>query len=282
MGNFEIYHSEIMKKNYNDFGLKNIPKYDSNLEEKIFKEEIIEKMNCPIGGVENLDSLLQKYFLTSNQKIIDACQKKFFKWRRILGDGNSFYRILMFSILEAYILSNNLKELQYLIAEISSNEFIEIYNTNKINYEICFSIFAIILKLVENKDNSNAYEILLKSYLLKDFSFDKMLIIYLKHVIAININILKDMLKKESIKCDDFNELNTYMIESSNIEASFFIICIIPYIFDVNMIVLNITGELLEPFENQLILTDPKEKEFPLITFGFFFSSYYKLYSPDF
>ena len=281
MGDLEKLHPDLMKDIYNEKGIKNIPQYESNSEEQIFKGGIIEKMNCPIGGVENLDSFLQKYFLTSNQKIIDSCQKTFFKWRRILGDGNSFYRIFMFSLLEAYILSNNIEELQYLITEISSDEFIEIYKEKEINYEICFSIFSLILKLVEDKDNSKAYEILLKSYLLNDFSFDKMLITYLKHVIVIYINKLKDYLKQNGTQFD-FNELNTYMIDSPNIEASFFIICIIPYLFNVNMIIWKINGELLEPIQSQISLIDEGDQEIPLISFGFFFCSYYKLYSPDF
>ena len=281
MGELEIFHPDLMEKNYYDNGIKNIPQYDSNLEDQIFKDGLIEEMNCPIGGVENFESFLQKYCLTSNQKIIDIYQEKFFKWRRILGDGDSFYRVFMFSILEAYILSNNIKELNFLISEITSNEFIEIYKEKKINYEICFSIFSIILKLVENKDSINAYNIFLKSYLLKDFSFDKLLILYLKHVILININKLKDLLKEKEININ-IDELNTDLIESSNIEVSFFIICLIPYLFNVNMIIFKLNGELLEPNQSQLILSDPENKEIPVIIFGYFFSSYYKLYSLDF
>ena len=281
MGDFEPSHSDLMKQNFEDKGLKNIPDYDNELEEKIFSDGIIDEMNCPIGGVESFDSFIQKFFLSSNGKVIAAAKKFFSKWRRILGDGNSFYRILMFSIFEAYILSNKLEELKYLICEIASDEYIEVYKNNEIDYEKCFSIFSLLLNYIENKDNKKAYQLLLKSYLLKDNSFDKILIIYLKHVIAINIDKIKETLMKEGQENNN-NILNTYMIESSNIGPSFLIICMIPYIFDVNMVIFTIKGDLLKPGHSQINFIDTEVNDIPLISFGFFFSSFYKLYAPNF
>ena len=281
MGDFDPSHPDLMKQNFEDKGLKNIPDYDNELEEKIFSDGIIDEMNCPIGGVESFDSFIQKFFLSSNGKVIAAAKKFFSKWRRILGDGNSFYRILMFGIFEAYILSNNLEELKYLICEIASDEFIEVYKNREIDYEKCFSIFSLLLNFIENKDNKKAYHLLLKSYLLKDNSFDNILIIYLKHLIAKHIDKLKETLMKQGQEIND-NILNTYMIESSNIGPSFLIICMIPYIFNVNMIIFSIKGDLLKPGNSQINFIDTEENDIPLISFGFFFSSFYKLYSPDF
>ena len=280
-GEIEESHTDLMRKIFEENQLKNLPEFESDFEEKVFDENQLDPMNCPIGGVENVESFIQKYFLSTNVKIIESSKKFFSKWRRILGDGSSFYRILMFSILEAYILSKNINELKYILAEITSDEYIEIYKEKNIDYNTCFIIFSGILNFLENNNISKAYEILLKSYLLKDYSFDKMLIVYIKHVISFYINKINELLNKEG-KIIDNNRLNTYMIESPNIEPSFLIICIIPYLFNVNMNLMTLKGEILKPNQNQINLIDPEEEGNPLISFGYFFSSYYKLYSIDF
>ena len=286
MGEMEYYHPNIMKDLYEKNGLKNIEKCQDNLEEKIFAESnLMDKINNPIGEMESRESFVQKYFLNSNngknKKILETSEKFFSEWRRILGDGNSFYRILMFSLFEAYILSKNIEELKCLLSEITSDDFIKIYEEKKINYKVCFSIFSKILELLEDGENDNcgkAYEILLKSYLLKDNSFDILLIVYIRRVIVIFIEKVKEYIRKQGQTIN----INTYMIESFNIEPSFLIICSISYIFNINMNIYTIKGELLKPEHNQINLIDPDEINLPLISFGFFFSSYYKLYSPDF
>ena len=277
MDDIGISHYDLMKKIFKEKEIINIPKYEDELEKKIFEEELND-FNCPIGGVENLDSFIQKYLIS--EKLRDICKNFFSKWRRILGDGHSYYRILMFSIFEVYILTNNLVELKYILSEMTSDEFIEIYKEKEIDYETCFSIFSIILNLLQNKQNSKAYEILLKSYLLKDACFDKLLIAYLRKVVATYIGKLKEYLNNND-KYND-NRFNTYLIESTNIEPSFLILCITPYLFNVSMIILTLKGELLKPVQSQINFVDPEETDIPIIYFGFFFSSYYKLYSSDF
>lgn len=243
----------IVKKIYEENGLGNLPKYENNFEEIIFHESKVDLMNCPIGGVENIESFLLKYFFNNDKKLVKICNDVFVKWRRILGDGNSFYRIIMFSMFEAYILTSNENELNYIIAEIISDEFIEIYKKNNIDYNTCFILLSTILDLVKKKNKLKAYEILLKSYTLKNKSFDEMLIIYIKHVVATYIDKLKEIIDKKHINTD-INYLNSYMIEAPNIEPSMLIICIIPYLFNVNMTILSLTGDLLKPNHSNITL----------------------------
>ena len=278
---YEEAHPDIMKKIYEENGLSNLPKYEKNFEEEIFHESKVDLMNSPIGGVENLESFLQKYFFTNNQKLVETCNNSFVKWRRILGDGNSFYRILMFGMFEAYILTSNENELNYIIAEIISDEYIEIYKNNNIDYNTCFILLSAILDLVKEKKIAKAYEILLKSYTLIDKSFDKMLIVYIKHVIAIYIDKLKEIIDKKHMNTN-INLLNSYMVESPYIEPSMLIICIIPYLFNVSMTILSLTGDIIKPNHNNINFIDPDEKDIPIINFVYCFSSYYKLYSQEF
>ena len=278
---YEEFHTDLMKNIYEENNLANLPKYENNFEEVIFHESKIDLMNCPIAGVENIESFIQKYFFNNDEKLVKFCNNSFIKWRRILGDGNSFYRILMFSMFEVYILTSNENELNYLIAEIISNEFIEIYKKKNIDYNTCFILLSAILDLVKEKNISKAYEILLKAYTLKNKSFDEMFIVYIKHVVATYIDKLKQIIDKKHMNTS-INSLNSYMIESPNIEPSMLIICVIPYLYNISMTILLLNGDLLKANHNNINLIDPDEKGIPVINFGYFFSSYYKLYSPDF
>ena len=272
-------HPDLMKNIFETKGLINIKEYKGDID-TIFDEEI-EEINCPIGEIENFESFIQRFFLNDNLEIKELFKKYFSNWRKVLGDGNSFYRILMFSIFEAYILSNNLEELKYILSEMTSDEFIKVYEKQKIDYKKCFSIFSIILNFLEKKEKARAYEILLRSYLLKDFSFDKLLIAYIRRVVAIYINELKKVIN-DTEKCDD-NKFNSYLIESTNIEPTFLIFCMIQYLFNISMIFLTLKGELAKPFHNHINFMDQEEEnDYPVICFGYFFSSYYKLYHTEF
>jgi len=278
---YEESHPEIMKKIYEEKGLSNLPKYENNFEEEIFHESKIDLMNSPIGGVENIESFLQKFFLTNNQKLVEVCNNSFVKWRRILDDGNSFYRVLMFGLFEAYILNSNENELNYIISEIITDEFIEIYKKNNIDYNTCFILLSAILDLVKEKNIAKAYELLVKSYSLKDKSFDKMLIVYIRHITAIYIDKLKEIIDKKHINTNS-NIFNSYMCESPNIEPSMLILCIMQYLFNISYTIFSLNGDILKPNNSNINFIDPDEKDIPIINFGYCFSSYYKLYSQEF
>ena len=281
MNECEISHPDLMKQIYKEKGFTNLPNVDYNLEDKIFEKSKIDEINAPIGALENFDSFLKKYCYL-DFKLIEKCKKSFSKWRRVLGDGDSFYRVLMFSIFEKYILDNNLTKLKIIVSEIICDDLIKKYKQNNINYYICFIILSTILYFLKIGNNQKAYEILLKSYLLKDFSFDKMLIIYLKYIISLYINQLKKKVNTTEKNNSINNLLNFYMIESPYIEPSFLVINLIPYLFDINISILCISGELINPINSTINLIYEEEMELPTITIGFFFSSYFILYSPDF
>ena len=281
MNECKISHPDLMMQIFNEYGFKNLPKINYNLEDEIFEKSKIDEINAPIGVLENFDSFLKKYRFT-DLKLIEKCKKSFNKWRRVLGEGNSFYRVLMFCIFEKFILDNNLSKIKMIVSEITYDDLIIIYKQNKINYNICFIILSTILYFLQMGNKLKAYKILLKSYLLIDFSFDKMLIIYLKYIISLYIKQLKEKMKKTEKNKTINNLLNLYMIESPYIEPSFLVINIIPYLFDINISILYISGELINPINSTLNLMYEEGTELPTITLGYFFSSYFILYPPDF
>lgn len=128
----KISHVDLLNNIYNEEGLHNIPEINDDYEELIFENEIISENNSPIGNVEDLKSFIYKYNFEKNTKVAVNSLKSFNFWRNIDGDGNSFYRSFMFSLLEYYILNNNLNELNEIISEITSNQLLEIYKKARI------------------------------------------------------------------------------------------------------------------------------------------------------
>jgi hypothetical protein len=212
-GDLKVSHPELMQKNYNEEKLKSTLKRRPDFEEKIFNKLIFDEINSPIGPVENIETFSQKYNL-EKEDIKQNFDSNFKKWRKILGDGNSFYRIIMFSLLEAYILNKTLEELKYLLYDIIEEENIIIYEEKKIDVEVCSGVLAEILFLMENENSIKAYEILVKAYSLKDGSFDKLLVTYIRHLLAIYTENAKELLSDEEKK----NIINTNIFNSYYIE----------------------------------------------------------------
>ena len=285
-GVFQPTHPQLMISNYNEDTLNERLKRDSEFENK-FNNLSFDEINSPIGPIENIESLTQKYLL-ENEDVKESFKSNFSKWRKILGDGNSLYRIIMFSLFEAYILNKKIMELKYLIFEITSDEYVDIYKEKEIDTEICFNIFAEILHLLEEENDENkmkAYEILIKAFSLKDGSFDKMLIVYLRHLLAIYTEQVKKGFieeEKNNNDFDDSNRFNSYFIEANNLEPSFLNICCFQYLFDIKMNITYLQGEINNPENRNINLVPEEDADYPFINIGFFYSSYHKLYPHNF
>ena len=279
-GELQESHPELMQINYNEENLKSKIQRDNEFEKNIFNKLSFDEINSPIGIIETFETFCQKYTLTNEEKK-NTLNSNFSKWRKILSDGNSLYRVIMFSIFEAYILNKNIPQLKFLIYDIISQD-LNIYENQKVDIEICTLIFAEILYLLEQDNNSKAYEILVKSFSLKDGSFDKLLIIYVRHILSIYSANVKEILpEEEKNKIANTNIFNSYMIEYNNIEPSFLNLCSIQYLFDIKINLLYLHGDINAP-ENRGINLVGEEDDSPIINIGFFYSSYHKLYPENF
>ena len=141
-GNLEQTHTQLMVSNYQEDVLNSRIKRDSLFEDK-FNNLSFDEINSPIGPVDSFESLCQKYLL-EKEDAKNFLENNCLKWRKILGDGNSLYRIIMFSLFEAYILNKKIQELKYLIFEITSDEYVNIYQEKEIDTEICFNYIIFI------------------------------------------------------------------------------------------------------------------------------------------
>ena len=140
-----------------------------------------------IGTLSSLDFLIETtyYSQPGSVNMMFADKKKLepyiYKFRTILGDGDCFYRGLIFSFLENIILTNNvmlMKELLILFDEkinpknplIKSKDYLK--HIEILNIGIVSQALYILLKKMENNKIANVYEILLKLFLYcQDFDY---------------------------------------------------------------------------------------------------------------
>ncbi len=275
-------HPNYMNKAYQSCNFKEeLPHINDNFEDDIFnKNNLNDKILSPISNLENFETFVYKYSCLDNYKLMISANKNFNLWRKCLFDGNSFYRVFMFCLIENYILNNNIKELETLIAELIYEKNIDLYNKNNIDTETFLIILAGLRKYLNENKTEKTYDLFLKSYLLKNQCFDKALIIYLRNVI---FKYLTEVYEEEELyykekKLNYKNKkINLEAIKFFGIEPEFVILNYITYLYNVNLNILYIDSDFNNPKDNIIPIID-SESDNILITIGFFFSGYIPLY----
>ena len=180
------YHLEYLKQlkiqldqlDYNCPGCDNIEIFDS------------------IGYVATLSNMYksEKEKGGKNKKLIEKLKdlpSLCYRWRKIKGDGNCFYRAVFFSYLESFLLyeENSLRFRDIIIdialkcEEPKMQEILKQYNIKQENIMLClFVIYFILDNKSDPKCVKNAY-----SYLIKCFNnspqFDSGIILYFRYIL---------------------------------------------------------------------------------------------------
>ena len=289
-------HMDLLQKKFEKENLKNLSTkefedFDSleEIEIKLFeKEDFYPEYNPIISNLENLQTFIYKFRDSAEEKpeIMVNAYKYFNYWRLCLNDGNSFYRVNMFALIEHCILQKDSNFLFYILSEICSDDFIEYYKEKKIEYEKPFKILSVIRLFIEKNLEEDAHKLLLKAYNLKSGCFDILLITYLKKVLinyGEEINKLLEEKKKSEEKADFIEEAK---IDIAQIESMYLdppkinLFYLISGLFNINIKLFLLGGKYLEPI-NSLKEINSVETS-PTFVFGYFFSGYNVLYSPDY
>ena len=142
----------------------------------IFKND---NLTYNVGPISTLESLVESNFVYDVTRKEDMyihilmLEKYLYRWRLINGDGNCFYRAIIFSFLENIIITNNIllfREFLILFKEkinvnnknISSKPYIKNY-VQKIDKTLIIQILFHLCECMDNKAG-NVYEILVKSF----------------------------------------------------------------------------------------------------------------------
>ena len=280
----EKSHPQIMEENEKKTNLDElIPTLNENFDDKILGEnEIIKKFNSPIGRLEDTKNFIYKFDAHKNYHLMINAYKHFNYWRTSLSDGNSFYRVFMYSLIENYITNQNINELKKLICDIIQEDYITLYRNKGIDVYIVLQIFNKIISLLENNQIEESYKIFNKAYRLKNHCFDYTMIFYLRNIVYKYTkevyNIYNNNLKEKNKEIDDL--INIDAINELGFEPEFFILIFIPYLFDVNLKIFWVDGNLQKNEDGFIdFVDDENEGKFPYIIMGYFFSNFFPLYS---
>ena len=206
-------------------------------EKKNEKFEFIK--NSFIGDFDYFINLLYKYKKVENdndlKKIVENLieMKRHFNvykssntkndyvlfYRKVLNDGNSFFRAFIFSLIEGYILNNNPFFANFIrMMKIISEHYKKIISkTINKGYNRCITRLEEILHYLKNDKIQNALELFYNSFSLKNNYYDKCLIIFIKFMLYYS--------KKKDL--DNFNH--------QLIDFEFYDLILLPYIFNVSI-----------------------------------------------
>ena len=273
-------NQESIKKLKEDIDKKSLEDYFKNYE--------LVASTYPISCLNTLKFMVDTTFMNQfvdNDIIksdVEELTPYIFKFRSINGDGDCFYRSLIFSFLENIIFNNKImqmKELLILYHEkinkdnklISQKEYLT--KINELNISIVSEILYIIINQLET-DISKAYIILLKAFLFCD-GFDSSIIFFTRYLIyefiSSNENKLYSKESQVEIGCllpdrfiIDRGDKNEYKFEEyysthlmhPKVYAEKIDIYITPFVFNIRMNV------LIYSFGDNLKKSFIKEKEF--------------------
>ena len=243
--------------------------------EQIKLEKVVNLYNplideLTIGLLSSLNFMVESTFYNGHIKKdtkfndLNELTPYMFKFRSILGDGDCFYRGLIFSILENIILTNNImqmKELLILYYEkinknnklITKKDYLK--TINQMDIDIVPEILYIIINKMET-DISKAYSILLKVFLSCN-EFDFAIIYFTRYLIYeyISANESKIYSKEYQVEVgcllpDDYiidqGAKNDYLFENyyaMNLMnpkncAEKIVLYVTPFVFNINMNIL--------------------------------------------
>ena len=238
--------------------------------------------NTNISPIFNLEYLFDKNFFnnpffqmndTMNIELSNKYNKLkqiIYKYREIKGDGNCYYRAVMFRYIEQIILNQNIILLKRVILDM--NECFksqEIKNRLQIKMDTMFKpelhlkIMILILYLLEKRKIQEAHQIFVKC-ILSCAIFDYGLILYFRYIIYLYIKNNENKLysknfpvkignllpsKYENSKGEfEYNKFYTEYLLKMFMEAEKIIIYLTPFILEINLDII-----IFEDNEEQMI-----------------------------
>ena len=165
--------------------------------------DYLAKLNCnfkspsclnSVGGINPLYYLIE-YSFHMNQKKIKEMEEKFnilhnyiYNYREINGDGNCFYRAIMFRYIEILILTENISIFQRFIFDIiesfKSEEIQQrrLINNNDVKPNLTFQILFLLIKILKQKKIKEAHKLFVKC-ISTCRKFDYCLILYFRYIL---------------------------------------------------------------------------------------------------
>ena len=285
--------TNIFSQNEESLILRQMPKISQNeyddMKEKIIDMNSLTKLyntlknvNCNfkdkechecVGGISPLTYLIEESYSMDKTKIVEMTDKYnilkeyIYNYRTINGDGNCFYRAVMFRYLEILILNNKIEYLQNLINDIiisfNSDELKQRTNIRgfDIKPELTYKILVLIVYLLRFGKKEEAHQILVKSFCTSK-KFDYAIILYFRYILYdyIRKNENKVYLKSFPIKIGNLLP-SKYETENGNfLFNDFYQNYLLNFFTDAEKIIIYLTPLVLG-IELNVIIYDDNEDE---------------------
>ena len=274
-------HVSLLDKNEeNEFlSVRNFPNYDIN-EYNIIREKVKNNLyvitnylinenilineysaDKKVGPLLPLTTLIESAYLykpeyTKEMNLVYQRLKNYIcNYRTIYGDGNCYYRAVMFRYIELLILNRKSDFLKLLIIDIYKSLQTEemksrlVLGKGVVNADIIVQILIIILELIENNKLLVAHQVFYKG-LLKSKDFDYLLILYFRYILYDYIrknekklyleqfpvligNLLPSQFEKDGVF--DFNSFYQNYLLKMYVYAEKIIIYLTPFVLGINV-----------------------------------------------
>ena len=227
-----------------------------------------------VGCILPFSSLVESLF---NSNIItieemnyryELFKKYIFNYRPIKGDGNCFYRAIIFRYFEIVILNKKIELLKNIISEMyesfNSNEIrsrLRVKYNFIINTRLALHIMIIILNLLEEGRISDAHYFYVKTIVIED-SFDYGLIIYFRYIFYLYIkqNENKIYLEDFAIKIGNLLPSNYETNEGMFLFNKFYYLYLLSMFTDAEKIIIHLTPFVLGINLDVIIFNDNEDK----------------------
>ena len=262
--NLQKLHSTISNLNYSI----NLYLTSNNVNPLISLKQLFEEMN-----LTNINNIRLNY----NEKY-NKLSQIIYRCRKIKGDGNCYYRAVMFRYFEQIILNKNLILLKKIILEMNQAfKSKEIQDRLNITMNVTFkpdlhlNIMLIILNLLEEGKIKESYELFIKC-ILSCAVFDYGLILYFRYILYLYIkdnekklysknfpvkvgNFLPSKYENENGEFE-FQKFYTNYLLKMHTEAEKIIIYLTPFVLGINLDII-----IFEDNESQIIKRFSYEEE---------------------
>ena len=227
-----------------------------------------------VGCILPFSSLVESLF---NSNIItieemnyryELFKKYIFNYRPIKGDGNCFYRAIIFRYFEIVILNKKIELLKNIISEMyesfNSNEIrsrLRVKYNFIINTRLVLHIMIIILNFLEEGRISDAHYFYVKTIVIED-SFDYGLIIYFRYIFYLYIkqNENKIYLEDFAIKIGNLLPSNYETSEGMFLFNKFYYLYLLSMFTDAEKIIIHLTPFVLGINLDVIIFNDNEDK----------------------
>ena len=228
--------------------------------------------NTSVGGITPLTYLIETAFSMDSKQVkemndkYNILKKYIYNYRAINGDGNCFYRAVMFRYLEILVLNENIEYLQNVIYDFvqsfNSEELQARINIRNVNVkpDLACKVLILIVDLLKNKMKEEAYQILVKSFSTSN-KFDYAIILYFRYILYdyIRKNENKAYTKSFPIKLGNLLPSQFETIDGQFLFNDFYNNYLLKFFTDSEKIIIYLTPLVLDIELNIFIFDDYEE-----------------------